>query len=178
MKDLILKLRENGKSYREIEKILGCSKGTISYHCGKGQKKKTTARRAKWREENGINVKILAFKNRATAEEKKRKSYKNRVEKFQYTSGEDLKYNSADVIPILEADPTCYLTGRKIDLDDLNSWQLDHIVPTSKGGSGSLKNMGLSLREANQSKRDMILEDYLLLCKEVLEHNGYTILKK
>ena len=31
----ILKLREEGKSYREIEKTLGVSRSTISYHCKK-----------------------------------------------------------------------------------------------------------------------------------------------
>lgn len=40
MKEKILELRAQGKSYREIEKILGCSKGSVSYHCGKGQKEK------------------------------------------------------------------------------------------------------------------------------------------
>jgi hypothetical protein len=33
-KEDILKLRDEGKSYREIEKILGCSRGTISYYLG------------------------------------------------------------------------------------------------------------------------------------------------
>lgn len=33
MKDEILKLRDEGKTYDEITKILGCSKSTISYHC-------------------------------------------------------------------------------------------------------------------------------------------------
>jgi hypothetical protein len=33
-KEDILRLRDEGKSYREIEKILGCSKGTISYYIG------------------------------------------------------------------------------------------------------------------------------------------------
>jgi hypothetical protein len=32
--DSILKLRASGKSYNEIVNILGCSKGTVSYHCG------------------------------------------------------------------------------------------------------------------------------------------------
>jgi len=40
MKEQILKLREQGKSYREIQQELGCSKGTISYHLGEGQKEK------------------------------------------------------------------------------------------------------------------------------------------
>ena len=33
MKENILKLRKEGKSYNEIKKILGCSLSTISYHC-------------------------------------------------------------------------------------------------------------------------------------------------
>lgn len=32
-KDDIIRLRKQGKSYREIENKLDCSKGTISYHC-------------------------------------------------------------------------------------------------------------------------------------------------
>ena len=40
----ILKLKSEGKSYREIQKILGCSKGTIAYHLGDGQKQKTVKR--------------------------------------------------------------------------------------------------------------------------------------
>lgn len=35
MKDKIIKLRKEGKSYREIQKQLRCSKSTISYHCQK-----------------------------------------------------------------------------------------------------------------------------------------------
>lgn len=35
MKDKILELRKNNLSYNEIQKILGCSKSTISYHCNK-----------------------------------------------------------------------------------------------------------------------------------------------
>lgn len=35
LKYKILELRNNGKSYNEISKILNCSKGTINYHCSK-----------------------------------------------------------------------------------------------------------------------------------------------
>jgi len=44
MKNKILFLYKKGLSYREIQKKLGCSKGTISYHCGVGQKEKTRKR--------------------------------------------------------------------------------------------------------------------------------------
>lgn len=51
----ILDLRAQGKSYREIESILGCSKGTIAYHLGTDQKQKNLTRsnvsRAKRRRE-------------------------------------------------------------------------------------------------------------------------------
>jgi 5-methylcytosine-specific restriction endonuclease McrA len=35
MKERILELRNNGKTYDEIRKELGCSKSTIAYHCSK-----------------------------------------------------------------------------------------------------------------------------------------------
>mgnify|MGYP000362324040 FL=1 len=51
MKEKILQLRNEGKSYKEIREILKCSKSTISYHCGDGQKEKTKER-LKLRREN------------------------------------------------------------------------------------------------------------------------------
>lgn len=38
MKERILLLREQGKTYNEIQQILGCSKSTISYYCSPGRK--------------------------------------------------------------------------------------------------------------------------------------------
>lgn len=43
-KELILKLREEGKSYRQIEAETGFSKGLISYYLGTDQKHKTLER--------------------------------------------------------------------------------------------------------------------------------------
>lgn len=40
LKKNILRLRRLGKSFRQIEKELGCNRGLISYHCSKGQKEK------------------------------------------------------------------------------------------------------------------------------------------
>ncbi|MBV1928379.1 MAG: helix-turn-helix domain-containing protein [Gammaproteobacteria bacterium] len=47
MKEQILKLRAEGKTYNEIKKLLGCSKGTISYHCGAGVKEKSRKNKIK-----------------------------------------------------------------------------------------------------------------------------------
>lgn len=43
-KEEIIKLHSKGKSYKEIQELLGCSKGTIAYHLGAGQKDKTKER--------------------------------------------------------------------------------------------------------------------------------------
>jgi len=43
----IIKLANKGMSYRQIEKQLGCSKSTIAYHLGKGQKEKAYLRMRK-----------------------------------------------------------------------------------------------------------------------------------
>lgn len=48
-KEDILRLRSEGKTYRQIQEILGCSRGTISHHLGVGQKEKTSKRRIKQR---------------------------------------------------------------------------------------------------------------------------------
>jgi len=50
-KQKIIELRSQGKTYKEIQEYLGCSKGTISYHLGEGQKEKTKERMHKSRAE-------------------------------------------------------------------------------------------------------------------------------
>lgn len=44
LSEQIKQLHSEGKSYRQIQSLLGCSKGSISYHLGAGQKEKTRAR--------------------------------------------------------------------------------------------------------------------------------------
>lgn len=53
-------LREQGRSYSEIQMELGCSKGTISYHLGAGQKKKNLDRQQKSR--NKLRIFLQQYK--------------------------------------------------------------------------------------------------------------------
>jgi predicted transcriptional regulator len=62
-KEDIVRLRSEGKTYREIQESLGCSKGTISYHLGDGQKRKTGERSQKRRTE--IRLMIAKIKEEA-----------------------------------------------------------------------------------------------------------------
>jgi hypothetical protein len=56
IKDDILSLYEEGKTYAEIQSILGCSKSTISYHVGKGNENSRV-------KSNGYRKKIKEFIN-------------------------------------------------------------------------------------------------------------------
>ena len=51
LKENVFKLREEGKSYKQIAKELGCSKGTINYHLSEGAAEKIKSRsgRREWR---------------------------------------------------------------------------------------------------------------------------------
>jgi hypothetical protein len=60
-KNKILELRSQGRSYKYIKNALGCSKGTISFHCGVGQKEKSRARKNKRRKANPLQFKIHRF---------------------------------------------------------------------------------------------------------------------
>ena len=52
----------------------------------------------------------------------------------------------------------CYLTGTPINIltDD---YQLDHILPVSKGGTNELSNMAIATIEANQMKGGLTNEE-------------------
>jgi CRISPR/Cas system Type II protein with McrA/HNH and RuvC-like nuclease domain len=76
-----------------------------------------------------------------------------------------------------ETNPRCYLTGRTVDLQDPTSYELDHIVPATRGGSNGLENCGIASPKINRMKSDMTVEELLVACQEILEHHGYTVAK-
>ena len=172
MKEKILDLRNQGKTYKEICEILGCSLGTVSYHCSPSQKEKSLNRQKILRDKNPSYKKLDNFK------------LKNRLKvklyKFDKRSKEDSKesFTISDVIKKFGDNPTCYLTGKSIDWNEKNGYAFDHIIPVSRGGSNSLDNLGLCTINANKIKSDMLLEELMELCKDVLIHNGYTVIKK
>lgn len=166
MKEQILKLRTQGKSYKDIVKELGCSIATVSYHCGKGQKDKVLSRGRKLKATNLhiVKSKVDTYVSRIADNAKP-------FNKIHIKRGKD---HQALVDKIL-SNPVCYLTGRTLDLADRKSFSIDHIIPFHISADNSITNAGLSSRDANMSKAHLTLEEYILLCKEVLEYNGYTV---
>lgn len=185
-------LRNQNKTYDEICFILKCSKGTVSYHLGEGQKDKTLNRTRKGRGKQHPYIrKIESFRQdrynyrsrRQVSNATIQKKLKAKLEGFHNPTRRKTKmYNKPtftieDVFTKLGQSPKCYLTGQEIDITNPSTYAFDHVIPVSRGGTNTLDNLGICIRQVNMSKTDMTPDEYINLCKLVLEHNGYSIVK-
>lgn len=99
MKENILKLRSEGKSYQEICQTLGCTKSTVAYHCNRTTKDKVIQKNNEYRKKIPLIVKVDRFKRDSN-------------------NKGNCNYTTKDVIDKLGNNPRCYLTGKEIDLSD------------------------------------------------------------
>lgn len=187
-KEEILRLRSEGLTYNQIIEELGCSKGTVSFHCGEGQKSKSRVRNNRRKETDPLYFKLgkkVWFFQQKMANEKTNtlsSSTASLKRVIHWKCGnfknvdKKMRFKTQDLLDKIEGTGrTCALTGRPLNLEDSRSWHLDHIVPTSKGGDNSLENCQVVCADANQAKSGMLQEDFLQLCKEILEYNGYKV---
>ena len=167
-------------SYREIRKALGCSKSTISYHCGKNNSEKKRVKNQRGTAEYNLSKKINNFKSKCTKAQwrafrskikgfKKKRSAKDRKPSTTWRVHNISKpYTVKDVVKKIGANPKCYLTGREIDLNDTSSYTLDLRIPTILGGTNDLENLEVCCAEANHAKAGLLLDDFYALCEEIL----------
>jgi CRISPR/Cas system Type II protein with McrA/HNH and RuvC-like nuclease domain len=170
----ILKLRGEGKSYSEIQKILGCSKSTISYYCGLGQKERAYDR-VKKKRENKFMEKIERFKNRNT--KLKFRDFQRRDGSNTLTPKQEKNFSVQEAKEKIGNNPICYLTGEKIDIQNPKDYHLDHIIPVDRGGKNTLDNMGLLKPVINQMKSNLTVEELIENCIKILQYNGYSVKK-
>jgi 5-methylcytosine-specific restriction endonuclease McrA len=164
---LILGLAQN-----IVAKMVGCAEVTVS----------RTRNGRKESKKDFISSRVYDFCNKKTknksthgTKSKLMRIIRSRVDNFK--QGEKM-FTVHDFIEKFEKDPICQLTGRKIDLEERDSWELDHIIPKSRGGDNSLTNCQVLCRDVNQAKGPMLEEEFISLCIEVLEHKGYSVDKK
>lgn len=183
----IIKLRQQGLSYSKIAKQLNCSKSTISHHCNQKSREKTQTRHIKnkalcpWKYK--LMEKVSNFRTRVYDNEPYHKcddwnkKFRTSVSRFKrrgtqmetYTYNEALKHLGGTQLK-------CYLTGTPINILE-DDYQLDHILPVSKGGTNELSNMAIACVAANQMKGGLTNEELFDWCKKILEYNGYTVTK-
>jgi len=174
LKEQILELRKTIKSHREIAKIVGCSITNVDYHCNEKCKAKSSAYTKKRRERlknsnvkrGGLNrllhIKVSSFRNR-------------RVKGVMTKLEGDI--NTEQVLNKFGIETSCYITGTPINILT-DSYHFDHIIPVSKGGDCSIDNLGIASVQANRAKHDLTLEELHKLCKTILQHAGYEIIKR
>lgn len=175
LKEQIIELRDQGLTYDQIKEQLQCSKSTICYHLTDKEKLNTKLRSKAYKENNPFIIKLSSFITTA------RKGFNNKITKFKQDQDvrqgnkahKDLKneLNYKQVYEIISQNPRCYLTGLEIDLTKPETYQLDHIVPISKGGTSTIENMGLTIKDANQAKGGMTNEEFFELCATIVAHN-------
>lgn len=177
----IHRLSKEGKNYREIKEELGCSKGTISYHLGVGQKEKAHIKGLIFRNTRPVDKKIYQFCGKS-------KIYRDVTSKIKmsYIARLDIKilsfcrnvnskmtkklFSTSDLLKKIGNNPKCYLTGRSIDLNKPQTYELDHIIPMSKGGSSLLENCNIACKDANRAKSNMFYDDFIKMCEDIVQN--------
>ena len=177
----IIKFRNLGYSYTQICEKLNCSKSTVAYWCNDTEKDNVKRRKLKiepWVRQLISN--ISKFKARKVSKLNRKSNdwnMKLRSAVKDFCKRSNMKnWGHKELISKFGTKTKCYLTGKDIDIttDDYN---LDHIVPICKGGTGDLDNVGITIPNANASKSGMTLEEYLQLCEDVLRYHKPELFK-
>ena len=188
LSEKIFSLRNKGYSYNQISAELSCSKGTVSYHLGNGQKNKTAERQRKRLSSTSgkLDNKITRFSGPSiqpnydygSVNDKRTPSRlrSDKVGDFQKDMATKRRHAKSfgwsDVIGKFGTDPVCYLTGDSLDYDKPREYEFDHIVPRSSGGTNEIDNLGLATKNANRAKGKLSLVEFVDLCEKVARYHG------
>lgn len=118
---------------------------------------------------------ILERNRRAYAnggKERQRESLKRRREQdfFRYKATRGSMWLTAGELERLWNNQAgrCALTGRPLDRDDAH---VDHKIPRSRGGQDIYENAQWLCSAANRGKRNLMDEEFVALCLDVVKHN-------
>jgi len=155
--EMMKSLKLSGLSYRLIAEQIKCSIGTVKYHLDPNFKESVKKR-------HKMNTKKYyhMYKGKYCT-----CGLSKKVAFFFRKTGR--KFTTKDLRNKLGDNPMCYLTGIPINLDKTETYQLDHIMPRSRGGDNSLENCGLVTKEINLAKSDKTPEEFIALCRKVVE---------
>lgn len=180
----IKQLRTDGIGFNEIVNRLKCSKSTVHYHISSKARKMVYTRTKRQRSKNPLLQKIHRFQAAALNSDN-RKAVIN-INKALYTKVRDfcknlktrksiMSFSIDDVKNKIGENPTCYLTGKPIDLSKPRTYHLDHMTPRSRGGSNTLDNLGICTKRANMAKSDMTVDEFYDFCETVIKHKNKAI---
>lgn len=182
LKDDIISLYKTGMTNAEISRKLNCSRASVSYYTNPDTKinkqKEQNRRRNKWhpykRKSDNFKreyEKSLKNTNLIYGWEKLLYAKIKQFTKDRSTNTmQKANFSVKDVINKFGENPKCYLTGDSIDIYQPRTYHFDHIIPVSKGGDNSIDNLGICTRDANYAKSDLTLDEFINLCKKVVNN--------
>ena len=68
-----------------------------------------------------------------------------------------------------EQDYKCALTGAELTPENT---AFDHRIPLGQGGSSEKENLHAVIKQANISKSDMSMQEFMDICAKVIKHSG------
>lgn len=172
-KELAIKLRAEGKTYKEIMEVVPRTISMISYYCSE-KTKSTALKQQRLRRKGLINP-----KPKTTSKFKLPTFLLNKIYDFRNGNGKSKKkfnqikgnFSIDDFYNKFGQRTKCYLTGRDIDLFCQGTYEFDHIIPRSKQGTNNLDNLGILCKEANYAKSNLSVPEFLTLCQEIIKFN-------
>lgn len=156
MREQILTLRGQGKSYKDIAEELQIPYRRVEYYCNPNISKIQLASRRKHAARNRIFKKVVNFHRNSRINVGSNFTFKQ----FLETCGDK---------------PRCYISNTEIDLNDGPSYAIDHVIPVAQNGDNGLANARLIRADVNRMKSDKTPQELFALCREVLEANGYKV---
>jgi len=175
MKDKIIELKQQGLSFGEISRQLGCAKSTVSYHLT-DEKEKSKGRKKKMLDNNFVQKRLYELSNRQLQHATRDFQRRDKGTMMDKPKAYSFKYQ--DVIDKFGKNTICYLSGTPIDLIEGKNYNFDHIVPASRGGENTLENLGIVYKDFNKMKGSLTIDELIENCKKILTHHGYTIKKE
>lgn len=95
-----------------------------------------------------------------------------KVKNFQAKGVNTIPFTYLDVLEKFGYNPKCYLTGYRINWFNTYNYDLDHVIPASRGGLSNLDNLNLLWPPVNQMKFTMQLSEMINLIRHILEYNS------
>jgi 5-methylcytosine-specific restriction endonuclease McrA len=97
---------------------------------------------------------------------------KRKTREFQKRGKISKPFTHLDIINKFGEQTFCSLTGKPVYYSDPNSYQLDHIVPLSKGGHSDLSNLQIVCPMVNKMKNDIELNVFFEMCELITSRNN------
>jgi 5-methylcytosine-specific restriction endonuclease McrA len=169
----IAKLKIEGFSNSEIAKKLGIARSKVYYHSNPEYRALKIYQNKKRKNSHTYISKLITFTTKTKINNRTETNNKYQIYSkiYGFTEGK-MSFDYKDIINKFGEKPKCYLTGVEIDIDKPKTFSFDHKIPRSRGGENSLENLGICTSDANQAKRDKTPEEFIELCKMVVNHNS------